>query len=291
MKKILIAGKNSFIGTSFEKYINENYSSDYQINTVDLLDPQWNKQSFAGYNVVFHVAGIAHSDNGKISREKEKLYRSVNTDLTIKVAQKAKKDGVEQFIFMSSAIVYGDSAPIGKKKIIYNDTEPNPKNCYGDSKLQAEKGLLLLDDKDFKVCILRPPMIYGKGGKGNFPILEKISKKTFIFPYVKNERSMLYIGNLVEFVRLVIKNSDAGIYHPQNNEYSNTSELIKMIAKERGRKIILFKGFTFFLKILSLFFGVITKAFGNMIYDKSISEYNEEYCKYSLNESIEQMVK
>ncbi len=108
MKKILITGANSYIGTSFEKYIKDIFSSEYQVDTIDMIDGSWRQKSFAGYDVVYHVAGIAHSDNGKISAEKEKIYRSVNTDLTIETAKKAKADGVKQFIFMSSAIVYGD---------------------------------------------------------------------------------------------------------------------------------------------------------------------------------------
>lgn len=291
MKKILITGANSYIGTSFEKYIKENFSNDYQVDTIDMIDGSWRKKSFSGYDVVYHVAGIAHSDNGKISAEKEKLYRSVNTDLTIETATKAKSEGVKQFIFMSSAIVYGDSGKIGKKKVITKDTPVSPSNCYGDSKVQAELGIIPLQDDKFKVCVLRPPMIYGKGSKGNFPQLEKFARKLKFFPYVKNERSMLYIGNLVEFVRLMIVNEEQGIFWPQNAEYSNTSELVKMIAKEKGKKIHLVKGFAWLLKIMSLFTGLINKAFGNLSYESSMSNYIVEYRKYNLEESIKETVK
>jgi len=291
MKKILITGANSYIGTSFEKYIKDNFSDDYQVDTIDMIDGSWREKSFSGYDVVYHVAGIAHSDNGKISAEKEKLYRSVNTDLTIETATKAKNEGVKQFIFMSSAIVYGDSGKIGKKKVITKDTPVSPANCYGDSKVQAELGILPLQDDKFKVCVLRPPMIYGKGSKGNFPQLEKFARKLKFFPYVKNERSMLYIGNLVEFVRLMIVNEEQGIFWPQNAEYSNTSELVKMIAKAKGKKIHFVKGFAWLLKIMSLFTGLINKAFGNLSYESSMSNYIVEYRKYNLEESIKETVK
>jgi len=198
MKKILITGANSYIGTSFENYIKEHYSNEYIVDTVDMIDGSWREKDFSEYDSVFHVAGIAHSDNGKISEEKAKLYYSVNTDLTVETATKAKADGVKQFIFMSSAIVYGESAPIGKSKVITKDTPVNPANCYGDSKVQAEKGIEPLNDDSFKVVILRPPMIYGKGSKGNYPLMAKLALKTPIFPYVKNERSMLYVENLCE---------------------------------------------------------------------------------------------
>lgn len=290
MKKILITGANSYIGTSFEKYMSQ-WPEEYQVDTIDMIDGSWREKSFAGYDVVYHVAGIAHSDSGKISAEKEKLYRSVNTDLTIETAKKSKADGVRQFIFMSSAIVYGDSGKIGKKKVITKDTPTNPANCYGDSKVQAELGILPLQDDVFKVCVLRPPMIYGKGSKGNFPQLEKFAKKMKFFPYVKNERSMLYIGNLIEFVRLMIENEEQGIFWPQNAEYSNTSELVRMIGEVNGKKVHLIKGFSWLLKIFSLFTGLVNKAFGNLSYDQSMSEYKTNYRQFSLEESIKETEK
>ena len=286
MKKILITGVNSYIGTSFEKYIKENYPEWYEIDTVDMIDGSWREKRFSGYDSVFHVAGIAHSDSGKISAEKEKLYYSVNTDLTIETAKKAKTDGVKQFIFMSSAIVYGDSAPIGKDKLITKDTPVSPTNCYGDSKVQAENGIRPLNDENFKVVILRPPMIYGKGSKGNYPLLSKIAQKTPIFPYVKNQRSMLYIENLCEFVRLMIENEESGTFWPQNEEYSNTSELVKMIAEAHGKRVWLVKGFGWALKLLSHVTPVVNKAFGSLRYEREMSRY-DEFNLISLRKSIE----
>lgn len=285
MKKILITGANSYIGTSFEKYMSR-FGDKYQIDTVDMIGDDWMKYNFSDYDTVYHVAGIAHSDNGKISREKAKLYYEVNTKLTIRTAMKAKKAGVKQFIFMSSVIVYGDSAPIGKKKIITKDTPVNPANCYGDSKVRAEKGLKKLEDKNFKVVILRPPMIYGKGSKGNYPLMSKLAQKLPFFPYVKNCRSMLYIENLMEFVRLMIENEESGTFFPQNKEYSNTSEMVKMIGAVHGKKVHLVKGFGLPLKLLGCFTGIVDKAFGNLAYDQSLSIYKDEYRKYSLRKSI-----
>lgn len=285
MKKILITGAGSYIGTSFEKYM-EKFGNDYSVDTVDMIGDSWKSKSFSGYDCVFHVAGIAHSDNGKISKEKEKLYYAVNTDLTVETAKKAKADGVKQFIFMSSAIVYGNSAPIGKGKRITKDTPVHPANCYGDSKVQAEKGLRKLDDDSFKVVILRPPMIYGKGSKGNYPLMSKMAQKLPIFPYVKNRRSMLYIENLCEFVRLMIENNEQGTFWPQNKEYSNTSEMVRMIGAAHGKKVHLIKGFTWSLKLLGLVTGIVDKAFGNLYYDKKISIYKTDYRVCTLKESI-----
>jgi UDP-glucose 4-epimerase len=289
MKRILITGANSYIGTSFEKYLADNYPEKYVVDTIDMVDGAWHGQSFHGYDSLFHVAGIAHSDSGKISQEKEKLYYEINTELTIETAKKAKGDGVKQFIFMSSAIVYGDSAPIGKRKVITKDTVPQPSNCYGDSKLQAENGILPLQSEDFNVVVLRPPMIYGKGCKGNYQTLVKLALKLPVFPYVKNERSMLYIENLCEFVRLMVENDERGIFWPQNAEYSNTSEMVKMIAEAHGKKIRLIKGFTWLLKVMSHFTGLVNKAFGSLVYNGELNTYKGCYNIYSLSDSMERI--
>ena len=293
MRKILITGAGSFIGTSFENYIKKRANHDeYEISVMDTLTGKlvggesediWN---FDGYDVVFHVAGIAHADVGKVTEEGKELYRKVNTELAIETAKKAKAAGVKQFIFMSSAIVYGASSPIGKEKIITKDTKPEPENFYGESKLNAETGLLELSAGDFKVVILRPPMIYGPGCKGNYNSLRKFALKLPIFPKVKNERSMLYIDNLCEFVRLMIDNEESGIFHPANAETSNTSEMVKMIAEAHGQKKALMGGLTWLLKLLSHFTGLVNKAFGNLTYAEELTEYKENYRVYSLAESI-----
>ena len=281
MKKILITGANSYIGTSFEKYMSQ-WPDEYQVDTIDMIDGSWRNVSFAGYDSVFHVAGIAHSDNGKMTAERSSMYYAVNTDLAVKTAQKAKLDGVHQFIFMSSIIVYGDSAPIGMKKIITKDTPLAPANSYGDSKVQAEKGICPLNDENFKVVILRPPMIYGRGSKGNYPILSKLAQKLPVFPYVNNQRSVLYIDNLMEFVRLMIENEEEGIFFPQNAEYSNTTDMVKLIAEAYGRKIIIIPGIVWLLKMMRYITRLVDKAFGSLCYDVTMSEYKTNYCKTSL---------
>ena len=288
MKKVLITGANSYIGTSVEKYITDHYPEECSFDTVDMIDVSWREKDFSGYDVIFHVAGIAHSDSGKISEEKAKLYYSVNTDLTIETAKKAKADGVKQFIFMSSAIVYGESSKVGKKKMITRDTPVSPANAYGDSKVRAEKGIIPLADESFKICILRPPMIYGKGCKGNYQTLRKFALKLKFFPYVKNERSMLYIENLCEFVRLMVLNEESGVFFPQNSEYTNTSEMVKMIAAANGRKLHLIHGFGWAVKFLGLFTGLVKKAFGCLTYDKEMSKYKDTYVKFTLQTSVEE---
>ena len=139
MKKILITGANSYIGTSFEYYVKDKYLDLFEIETVDMLDLTWRKKSFTGYDVVFHVAGIAHQ---KETKKNGYLYYKVNTDLAIEVARKAKNDKVKQFVFLSSMSVYGVNS--GE---ITDVTIPNPKSHYGKSKLKAEEGILSLQDE------------------------------------------------------------------------------------------------------------------------------------------------
>ena len=286
MKKILITGANSYIGTSFEKYIYENYRDGYQIDTLDMIDPNWKEYDFSGYDSIFHVAGIAHADVGNVSKETEKLYYQVNCDLAYETALKAKKSKVKQFIYMSSIIVYGESAPYGKTKIITKDTKPEPANFYGDSKLQAEIKLSPLQDDSFNLVIIRPPMIYGKGSKGNYPMLSKLAKKLPVFPKISNQRSVLYVENLCEFVRLVISNNDQGIYYPQNSEYASTTVIVKTINPKIRISGILNPGVFISSKIPGKISGLCNKAFGNLVYEKSMSQYSENYCCYDLKESI-----
>jgi len=286
MKKILITGANSYIGTSFEKYLTR-WPGQYQVDTVDMIGDAWRETDFSAYDCVYHVAGIAHSDTGNVSEERKALYYRVNTELTIETAVKAQKAGVRQFIFMSSAIVYGDSAPLGKVKTITKETPVSPANFYGDSKVQAERGILPLNDEHFRVVVLRPPMIYGPGSKGNYPVLSKLARKLPLFPAVDNRRSMLYIENLMEFVRLMIENEEQGIFWPQNREYSNTTELVRLIAEAHGRKIMLVPGFGWALKLMSHVTGLVNKAFGSLCYEQSMSRYRENYCLITLEESIQ----
>lgn len=287
MKKILITGAGSYIGTSFASYLAK-WPEQYQVDTVDMQDDNWREFSFAGYDAVYHVAGIAHSDSGAISPERAKLYYRVNTDLTAETAEKAKREGVKQFLFMSSAIVYGDSAPVGKEKVITAETVPTPANSYGDSKLQAENRIIPLQDETFRVVILRPPMVYGRGSKGNYPILSKLARKLPLFPKVQNCRSMIYIENLMEFVRLMVDNEEQGIFWPQNAEYSNTTLLVKEISAAHGKRMVLVPGFTWALKLLSHATGLVNKAFGSLCYDQSLSQYKQPYCLKTLKESIEE---
>lgn len=287
MKKILITGKNSYIGNSFKNFMLSNYTDEYLIDSISVKEDEWRNISFEQYDVVLHVAGIAHvSTKGSM----EDLYYKVNRDLAIEVGKKAKSDGVKQFIFMSSAIVYGKDNKINKFIPITKDTKPNPTDFYGKSKLEAEIGLNELNSNSFKVVCIRTPMVFGPGCKGNFPKLVSMSKKLFVFPNVKNIRSAIYIDNLVNFIKCIIINDDSGIFCPQNNEYLSTKDIYVLTRRSINKKPRLTRLFNLNLIVVSFFTNYINKVFGNKYYDKELSKYSEEYCTFDLEKAIQKYI-
>ncbi|WP_010251215.1 NAD-dependent epimerase/dehydratase family protein [Acetivibrio cellulolyticus] len=281
MKRVLITGKDSYIGNSLEKWL-EKYPDNYKVDTVDMKDGSWKKKDFSEYDVVFHVAGIAHVS---ADPNLEALYYRVNRDLAIDTAEKCKKEGVKQFIFMSSIIVYGSSSNGG---VIDRNTIPTPSNFYGNSKLQAEEGIKALESDDFKIVLIRSPMIYGKGSKGNYPKLANIAKKVPVFPNIDNRRSMLHIDNLCQFVKVMIDYEESGLFFPQNKEYVKTGEMVRLIAEVQGKKIWMTRIFNGLIRIVGLKVKLINKVFGNLVYEQSMSSYDkEDYRVRDLRESIE----
>lgn len=294
-KKILITGAGSYIGKSFIQYVSKHYSENFEIEELDMLNDNWRKVDFSPYDIVYHVAGIAHADVGNASEEIKQKYYEVNTDLAIEVAKKAQKEGVKEFVFMSSMIIYGESFPYSREKIVTAKTIPHPSNFYGDSKLQADVAIRDLANDAFKVIILRPPMIYGKESKGNYRVLSKLSKNLFVFPNVNNQRSMLYIENLCEFlcqimlIRTIRRN--AVILIPQNKEWTKTCDMVNEISKANGKKIAILKIMKPAVLIGSKCPGkignLVNKAFGNNCYAHELSQYEGvNYQQISLKESI-----
>ena len=257
MKRILITGANSYIGTSFEEYMKQ--FEEYQIDTIDMIDGSWRQKDFSLYDTVFHVAGIAHR---KETKENAPLYYEVNRDLAIETAKKAKKEQVKQFVFLSSMSIYGMTTGV-----ITKDTVPNPNSHYGRSKLEAEQGIRELADDCFKVVIVRPPMVYGKGCKGNYVFLRKFALTCPFFIKAYNQRSMIYIDNLCEFVHQLIDKELEGIFCPQNKEYISTDEMVTEIAKCHGKKVMIVKLPKGILNLMKN--GVLSKIFGSLTYSET----------------------
>lgn len=308
MKRVLITGASGYIGTNVECYLMEYNTKEgrecYQVETLSLRDSSWENYDFTPYDTILHMAGKAHADIGHVSEEVKQEYYDINCELAVRTAAKAKAEGVPQFVYISSVIVYGDSAKVGSSKHITRDTEPSPANFYGDSKWQAEKRLKELEASDFFIAIVRPPMVYGKGSKGNFPLLVKLADKLPVFPDIPNERSMIYIENLAEFLRLLIDSGEGGTYLPQNKEYVTTARMVKAIAEAKGRKLRLTRVLNPLVKLASIIPGKIggmaNKAFGSLTIDRAfgllkIDEESDgqqlpEYQIYSLEESIRRSI-
>lgn len=290
-RRVLITGADSYIGTRFEAYAREHYDGNFQIDTLDVTGGDWRKFDFSSYDTVFHVAGIAHADVGRVSEEVKRRYYAVNTDLAVEAAKKAKEAGVRQFVFMSSMIVYGEAGRYGKKRVIDEHTVPGPANFYGDSKWRADKGVRELGSNAFHVAVLRAPMIYGKGSRGNYPILARLAKILPVFPDIRNERSMLYIVNLCEFLCLLMLAGEGGVYFPQNAEYGQTGRIVQEIRKASGRKIRtmrLLNPAVWAAKFIPGRIGkLVDKAFGNMTYTQRLSRYDGlVYCVVDFKTSI-----
>lgn len=283
MTRILIIGAGSYVGESVRKYLMS--KGGYQIDAVDTMGDNWKKADYSQYDVVYHVAGIAHVN---AEPKMEALYYKVNRDLTIEVAKHAKACSVKQFIFMSSQIVFHESQSL-KGEVLTASTKENPNGFYGDSKLQAELGIKPLEDESFKVCILRPCMIYGPNAKGNFPRLAKLATKVPVFPGWHNKRSMLYIDNLAEFVKQVIERQLSGTFYPQNREQADTVEIIRFFAKEAGHKVWITRLFNPCVWLGSFVLQPINKMFATYYYDPEMSKMDFDYQLVSFEDSLKRV--
>lgn len=260
MKKILVIGAHSYIGQKFKEYVSTNNLQGLAVDMVSASDGAWRKVDFSMYDIILHLSGIVHR---KEKKSMEALYYEVNHKLAVDIANRAKQSHVKLFIFVSTAAVYGSYVGC-----ITKETLPNPTTFYGKSKLAAERDIIKLQDVDFKVAIVRPPMVYGEGCKGNYPRLVKLAKYTPVFPKFNNKRSVLNIDRLSKcFVNILEKNRDGFIY-PQDDSYLSTYELIIDIRKDIGKKTILFNKFNIIIKILRYRFNVLSKLFGDMYYER-----------------------
>lgn len=287
MRKVLVTGENGYIGQNFKEWIQLN-NKEIELDYISVRSDAWRDVDFTKYDSILHLAGIAHvSRNPKL----KEMYYKINRDLTNELAQKAKKDGVKQFIFMSSIIIYGENSKGFINGMIDLNTIPVPNDFYGNSKLQAEKLLKEIEDKDFKISIVRTPMVYGQKSKGNFKLLVKITKYIPFFPSIQNKRSMIYVENLCSFINIIIINQEKGIFFPQNSEYVSTSELVKEISININKKIFFTNYMNKIVNILQKRISILNKVFGNLFYEKAISRYKENYEIMDFKDSISKSVK
>ena len=256
MKRVLITGASSYIGQSFKSYLSQ-WPEEYDIESISTRGLEPKPELFKGFDVIFCTAGIAHMKETSKNRH---LFFDVNRDLVVSIAKAAKMASVKHFILLSSMSVYG--LEVGH---ITKETTPKPNSSYGKSKLEADNRIAKFEDKNFYFCCLRPPMVYGKNCKGNYQVLRRFAIKSPVFPDYMNYRSMIYIDNLCEFVKSCIDKEKSGLFFPQNAEYTNTSEMVRLIAECNGKTIRLTKAFNWAIEIAPV--DVLKKVFGSLTYE------------------------
>lgn len=279
MKRILITGERGYIGTSLARCL-EGRPEAYQVRRIGLRDGGWGAESFAGYDAVVHTAGIAHI---RETAENAALYDRVNRDLTAAVARKAAESGVGQFVFLSSMSVYGLETGT-----ILRETQPRPVSSYGRSKLEAEDLLHGLESGGFRVAVLRPPMVYGRGCKGNFQTMVELVRRSPVFPKVQNRRSMIDIDSLCEFIRRTVDEGRSGTFCPQNSRYMCTSEMAEDIAQALGKRIFFSGAAGLAARLGCRVSPLCRKAFGSLVYDAD--SFGGDLCGTDIHESVRRSV-
>jgi UDP-glucose 4-epimerase len=259
----MIIGENSFIGNSYQKY-----SIFKNCDKVSLRQHNLDEVDFKNYDSILHFPAIVHQSS-KIPYQK---YHEVNVELAFQAALKAKKEGVKQFIFFSTIRIYGEYTP---KNVIWNEyTEPAPTDNYGRSKLEAEKKLNKLNDSDFHVSILRIPMVYGPGNRGNINKMISLIDKYQIAPFVNinNERNILYIKNLIEFLDKIILLDKEGTFLVTDPDPVSTTKIARTISKYLNKKVILLPIPKPLRKLLKhVWESGYYKVFGNLKLDSTTS--------------------
>lgn len=260
-KKILIIGKNSFIGRGYRKY-----SRYGNIEEVDIKSINLDAIDFDGVDTVIHLAAIVHQSRN-LSLDK---YLLINTELPVQVAIKAKEAGVRQFVFISTTKVYGEST---LSKEVSNEVTPcSPTDAYGLSKLKAEEQLLALSASSFTVSIVRTPLVYGEGVKANMLSLMKLVNKVPILPFkgINAKRSITFIGNLTAYIDRIIEIRAMGIFLAQDKEPVSVEELVLLIAAGLKRKIFLFNPGKLALYLIKTVAPTIyARLFGSSVIDNS----------------------
>ena len=261
--KILVTGKNSFIG----RYFKENNKLD-QIEEVCLVENNIDAIDFSRFDVVFHVAAIVHQSK-HISEE---YFFKINSDLAYNVAKKAKEMGVKHFVFMSTVKVYGEN---NSKNNVWTETSKcYPQDAYGRSKLDAENRFKVLNDEEFVISIVRTPVVYGSGVKGNIQRIAKFVLNSKLIPLggIENKRAMVNIANLNSLVNRIIELRRGGLFLAGDKNLLSTSEFVQYLIKYvRGRKYMI--NFPRVLKILVKLIlpKFYIKIFGTMLIDNKMT--------------------
>lgn len=281
MKRILITGATSWIGSEVEAHLAA-FPGRYGVERVSLRGDAWKERSWEGFDSVLHLAAL--SLEGLAALEQ---CLSVNRNLTVEVAKKARAEGVSQLIFTSTMHVYGAGSPGSVSEPITLETEPCPISPYGISKLEGERALADFAEDGFGIATLRPPLVYGPGCSGNFALLAKLARTTPIFPEVDNRRSMIFSRNLAELIRLIMEDGRTGLFLPQDQEPIRTSDLVALLATAQGSRVRLSKSLAPAARAAARYSEKARKVFGSSWYRSDASDCGLRYRLYSLGTSVQ----
>jgi nucleoside-diphosphate-sugar epimerase len=258
---ILITGIHGFVGSNLVVAL----KTDHTIYGLDIIAPEkegvvktfsWNElEHIPDMDVLIHLAGKAHDT--KNQRETQ-TYFNINTELTKKVFDKFLQSGAKQFIFFSSTKAAADSVGEG---ILTEDVVPHPVGPYGESKLAAEEYIrtqgasyMKHGESNKRIYILRPCMIHGPKNKGNLNLLYHVVSKGIPWPLgaFDNKRSFLSVENLIFILKqFIIQNPESGVYHLSDDDVVSTNELIKLIARTKGKKAKIWNCNKGFIKVIA----------------------------------------
>jgi nucleoside-diphosphate-sugar epimerase len=314
MKKILVTGANGFVGHHIYKHlIKLNYSvkgtirnlnnalinCDSEYISVGNIDAETNwDHALDGIYCIIHCAGKARARNKKVELD---IYCKVNRDGTKHLAEQAAEAGVKRLIFLSSVGVNGEST--GKSngvKLFTTKDIPNPHDNYAISKFEAEQALWEVASKTgLEVVVIRLPLVYGHGAKGNLDRLIKLiySKIPLPFGGIQNKRSLIGIDNLVDILARFIEHPNAAgkTFLVSDGEDLSTPELIRLLASTMGQSAKLFTVPTFLLKFLGFVIGKqseINRLIGSLQIDNSyVKKILNWTPPVSVEEGIRKMVK
>jgi UDP-glucose 4-epimerase len=239
-----------------------------------------------GINTIVHLAGKAH----EMQPIPDWVYFKINFELTKSLADSAKAAGVSQFVYISSTKVYGDVI----QGVVNEDSVCLPVDAYGKSKRQAEEYLLSIQTPEFIVSIIRPPLVYGPGVKGNMIKLLELAEKKIPLPFGKtgNFRSMVYLDNLVGLINRVIEKKAGGIFIAGDIKPLSTDRLITLMRASMGNDTGLISIPAIFRKLLKSFRPALyVRLFGSFEVDNKGSNQKLEWVPpYTSEKGIDTMV-
>ena len=281
-KTIMVTGASGFVGSNF---INK-YKNEFHIIPVCLIENKPEDLDYKGVDCILHLAALVHQMKGA----PEEKYYEVNTELTKRLANKAKEAGVGHFVFYSTIKVFGYDGDLYKHDFVLSaESKCKPTEPYGRSKYEAENILDKLKDESFQVSVIRPPMIYGAGVKGNMLSLIKLVDKIPVLPfaYGDNKRSIVYIDNLLEETKDIINNRLTGIFIPQDERAVSVKEIAEGIAKGLEKKRVFVKFPNFIYSLLCKYKpNIMARLYGSLQF-----EVEGKKSKISMNEGLKEMVR